>query len=67
MIATLGNLDDKERVMSAKTRLRQSRRDRDVYIHGDQSRKDRLYSANLRSLVNAYNSGDSDIRVKGRE
>ena len=36
-----------------------------MYIHGDQSRKNILCSANLRSLVNAYKSGYSNIRVKG--
>ena len=51
--------------MSAKASLRHSRRYRDVYIHGDQSRKERLYSANLRSLVNAYKSGVNNIRVMG--
>ena len=65
VVATLGSLDDKKRVLSAKASLRHSRRYRDVYIHGDQSRKERLYSANLRSLVNAYKSGDNNIRVMG--
>ena len=65
VVATLGSLEDKKKILSAKASLRHSRRYKDVYIHGDQSKKERMYSANLRSLVNAYKSGDSNTRVKG--
>ena len=65
MVATLSSLDDKKRVMAAKASLKDNRIYKDVYIHNDQARRDLMYAANLRSLVNAYRSGDSNMRVRG--
>ena len=58
-------MDDKKRVLTKKTSLKDSRRYQNVYIYSDQTREERLLSANFRSLVSAYKSGDNNIRVRG--
>ena len=45
--------------------LRHSRVYKDIYVHTDQTKEERVMSANLRSLVSAYKAWDNNIRVKG--
>lgn len=65
VVAKLRNIEDKKKIMTAKAILRHDRRYKDIFIHNDQTKEERLMSANLRSLVNAYRSGDSNIQIKG--
>lgn len=58
-------MEDKRKILTSKTTLRTTRRYRDVFIHSDQTKEERLMSANLRSLINAYKAGDSNIHLRG--
>lgn len=64
VIATLESLEDKNRVLKAKSILQNSSMNK-VFIHPDQSRSERLQRANLRALVDAINGGDGGISVRG--
>ena len=65
VIAKLKSVEDKKRVMARKASLKDNRRFQNIYIHNDQTREERLMSANFRSLLNAYKNGDNNIRVRG--
>ena len=55
------SMDDKKKVMTKKASLKDNRRYQNVYIYSDQTREERLMSANFRSLISAYKSGDNNI------
>lgn len=57
------SVEDKKTVMLRKASLRDSRRYSSVHINKDQTREERLMSANFRSVIHAYRQGDSNIRV----
>ena len=59
------SLDDKKKILASKSSLKHSRVYKDVYMHSDQTKEERMMSSNLRSLVSAYKAGDSNIRVMG--
>ena len=65
VIAQMQSLGDKKKILASKSSLKHSRVYKDVYIHSDQTKEERMMSANLRSLVSAYKAGDSNIRVMG--
>ena len=64
VIAKMKSMDDKKKVMTKKASLKDNRRYQNVYIYSDQTREERLMSANFRSLISAYKSGDNNIRVR---
>ena len=64
-IAKMKSMDDKKKVMTKKASLKDNRRYQNVYIYSDQTREERLMSANFCSLISAYKSSDNNIRVSG--
>ena len=64
VVATLESVEDKKKVLKAKSLLRNTSMSK-VFIHPDQSRSERLQHANLRALVDAINGGGRDISVRG--
>ena len=65
VIAKMKSMDDKKKVMTKKATLKDNRRYQNVYIYSDQTREERLMSANFRSLISVYKSGDNNVRVRG--
>ena len=65
VIVTLSSMEDKKNVRSKKLSVKSSRRYKDVFIHSDQSKQEILMSSNLRSLINAYKSGDNNVHMRG--
>ena len=56
------SLDNKKKIVAPKANLKHSWSYKDVYIHSDQSKEKRMLWANLKSQVNAYRTGESNIR-----
>lgn len=65
IIATAATDDDKKQIMESKSRLKDSRRYSDVIIHNDQTKEERIMSANFRSMIRAYKNGNNNVSVKG--
>lgn len=64
VIVRLSSEEDKDRIMSVKSKLKDTKQYEKVYIHSDKSRAERLMSSNFRSLVNAYTKGEK-VYVQG--
>ena len=67
IVATLRNKDDKRKVMENKKKLNDSRnRHKGVFIHGDQSREERLQRSNLKTLIDSIKQGDgASLQLRG--
>ena len=67
IVASLQSKDDKRKVMENKRKLNESRnRHKGVFIHGDQSKEERLQRANMKTLIDCIKQGDSDsLQLKG--
>lgn len=64
VIVTLETLQDKQKILKAKNLLRETNLNK-VFIHPDQSHSERLLNSNIRAIVEAVNSGDRSINVRG--
>ena len=67
IVATLRNKDDKRKVIENKKKLNDSRnRHKGVFIHGDQSRDERLQRSNLKTLIDSIKQGDgASLQLRG--
>lgn len=63
VIATMQSFDDRQKVLKAKAKLRNSRNYSDVFIQCDQTREERLMMTNFRTVVGALKN--SGITVRG--
>ena len=64
MIAKFHSVPDRQKVLKAKKKLKTSSM-KNVFIHPDQSKEERLISSNMRALVDAINKGDRKLIVRG--
>lgn len=65
VVASFKDREDKELVMSAKSKLKHSRQFSHVFINNDQTREQRLMSTNFRQIVNVLNEQGNDIHIRG--
>ena len=65
VIATFKSADDKRKVMSEKSKLKNSRHYDKVFIQHDQTREQRLLAGNFRTVINAINGGTSNVSFRG--
>ena len=65
VIATFKNGDDKRKVMTDKSSLKDSRQYKDIYINHDQSREQRLMTSNFKAVLDAINRNDNDLSLRG--
>ena len=61
IIASFRNAEDKRKVMSEKSSLKDSMQYRDVYIHHDQSHEQRLMASNFKTVLGAMNSNSKSL------
>ena len=64
VIATFRSSEEKEKVMKAKHRLRSSTY-KNVFIHNDLPKEERMMNSSLRAIVDAVNHGNSKLSVRG--
>ena len=64
VIAKFHSVPDRQKVLKAKKKLKTSSM-KNVFIHPDQSKEERLISSNMRALVDAINKGDRKLIVRG--
>lgn len=65
VVATLKSVEDKEKVMTAKNKLKNSRQFSRVYINHDQSRDERLFADNFRAILSAVKKGNTNLTLRG--
>ena len=65
VITSFKSKKDKRKVMTAKSNLKDSRQYRDVYLHQDQSREQRLMTSNFKAVLDALNRNDRDLSLHG--
>ena len=58
VIASFKSREDKRKVKAEKANLKDSRQYRDVFIHHDQSREQRLMTSNFKAVLDALNRND---------
>lgn len=65
IIASFKSVEDKRKVMVEKSKLRDSRQYRDVYIHHDQSHEQRIMASNFKTVLSALNDNDVNLALRG--
>ena len=65
VIATFKSAEDKRKVMSEKSKLKNSRRYERVFIQHDQMREQRLLNGNFRAVIGALNREGSKFALRG--
>ena len=65
VIASFRSTEDKKKVMSEKSYLKENRHFQNVYIQHDESREQRLMSNNFRTMLNALSNNDTDWSLRG--
>lgn len=65
VVATLKSVEDNEKVMTAKNKLKNSRQFSRVYINHDQSRDERLFADNFRAILSAVKKGNTNLTLRG--
>ena len=64
VIVTFSTKEDKEKVMKSKNSLKDTVY-KQVFIHNDQPKEERLLNSNLRAIVDAVNHGNANLSVRG--
>lgn len=64
VIAKFRSVPDRQKVLKAKKKLKLSSM-KNVFIHPDQSKEERMISSNMRVLVDAINKGDRKLFMRG--
>lgn len=57
--------EDKQKVISAKNKLKNHKQYPNVYINHDQSRSDRLLADSFRAILSAVKMGDMSLTLRG--
>lgn len=65
VVAKCKSHDDKREIMLSKNKLKDSRNYKDVFISHDQSREERLNSANFRKIIKII--GQDNVYMKGNK
>ena len=65
VIASFYNAEDKATVMKEKSKLKNSRQCKDIFIHHDQSHEQRIMASNFKALLSALNDKDKNLSVRG--
>ncbi|XP_045171009.2 uncharacterized protein DDB_G0283697-like [Mercenaria mercenaria] len=65
VIVKFSSREDKQKVMSAKKSLRDSRQYAQVYINHDQPKSERVFANNFRKILSAMRTGDSNLEMRG--
>ncbi|MEW8341803.1 MAG: hypothetical protein AB2708_18305, partial [Candidatus Thiodiazotropha taylori] len=65
VIVSFKDREDKELVMSAKSKLKHNRQYSHVFINNNQTREQRLMSTNFRQIVNVLNGQGKDLHIRG--
>ena len=65
VIATFKSAEDKRKIMSKKSKLKNSRRCERVFIQHDQTHEQRLLNSNFRAVIGALNRESSKFALRG--
>ena len=62
---TMKSADEKKKVMSVKSKLKDHKQYSKVYIDHDKSRTDRLIESNFRAILTAVKQGNTNLSLRG--